>query len=57
MYTWHRSVKNMISAPLVVSKVWDNPSPSLYFWSAAIRKEAGVIFLKYPSLERNTWTE
>ena len=50
-------MKNMISAPLVVSKVWDNPSPSLYFWSAAIRKEAGVIFLKYPSLERNTWTE
>ena len=46
----------MISAVLVVSKLWAGPSPSLYFCSLFMRREAGVIFLKYPSRERNTVT-
>ena len=46
----------MISALLVVSKLWAGPSPSLYFCSPLMRRDWGVIFLKYPSRDKKTWT-
>ena len=56
LYTWHLSVKNMTSALLEVSICWRRLSPSLNFCSPLMRRDLGVIFLKYPSLDRNTVT-
>ena len=47
---------NITSALFVVSKDWLGPSSSLYFCTSAIRRDWGVIFLKYPWRDRNTVT-
>ena len=53
LYTPHLSEKNIRSLLLVVSLCWEMKSPSLSFWSLAIRSDWGVHFFFFFSLERN----
>ena len=50
------SVNSSSSELLVASKYWRRLSPSLNFCSPDIRRDWGVIFLKYPSRLRNRCT-